>query len=332
MGRVRGKQLQDARLATGPRHLPRELSELWRTPVPDPEIQEALDEWEDKRVEFQDKGDLAGEAYALLITAKLQAQQRFFEDAMTAVKQAQALYLEAGDRSGQAWTTVFVAELWEELESHERALHHANRAREQMQRLGDKDGEARMLFLVGQTRLRQLEEREDAVETDANRVYEGRDEAGLAARAMADLVDFCRTDMAEDPKRLGTALCMTAQVLVYQQKFQGAIDAVEESLPLFGDGDEERSNKASAYLLGAKVHNIMAALPASLEKAQAALALFRRAEEPEGEKSTLALLKQLRAFDFRVDGDEPSPLDPLTAEQPELTVRAGVLTGSNQNQ
>lgn len=314
--------MKDSRLATGP-----QLSELWRTPVPDPEVKEALEEWEDMRADFQDKGDLSGEAYALLITAKLHSQQRSFEESMAAVKQAQALYQEAGDRSGQAWTTVFIAELWAELASHERALHHAERAREQMQRVGDKDGEARMLFLIGNTRIRQLEDNQASVETDASRIFAGGgDEATKARRAMVDLVDFCRRQM-DDQTRLGTALCMSAQVLVFQGQLQGAIDAVEEGLPLFGDGAEERSNKASAFLLGAKINHYMVALPESLQKAQSALDLFRKAEEPEGEKSTLDLLKQLRAYDFRVDG-EPGPLEPLSEEHPMLTVRAGALVES----
>lgn len=266
-----------------------------REPVPDVGGEEELEEADELRADCQDRGDVLGEAGALMATARVHLKQKAFDKAVAAAREAQGLYMEAPDRLGQARALEFVADVWDSVGSPEKASAEAERARTQYQRLGDKDGEARALFLMSQCRIKQIDRRMEAGGHKA-----GQDEATRAAKTLAELVAFCR-GLEDNPRALGSALTMFADVHVFKERYGSAAEAVDEAIPLLEEA-EEPLQKANALLLSARVRLMTSDIKESLEQAREALQIYREKFDEIGEKDALELLAQLREFDFRIDG------------------------------
>mmetsp|Transcript_103116 Transcript_103116/g.230307 ORF Transcript_103116/g.230307 Transcript_103116/m.230307 type:complete len:329 (+) Transcript_103116:58-1044(+) len=269
-----------------------------KEPLPDVGGEEELEEADELRADCQERGDILGEAGALMATARVHLRQKAFDKSVAAAREAQALYMEAPDRLGQARAMEFVAEVWDSVNSPEKAATDAERARTQYSRLGDKDGEARMMFLTSQCRIKQIDRK---VETGGPKA--GQDEATRASKTLAELVSFCR-GLDDNPKALGSALTMLADVHVFKERYGSALEAVDEAVPLLEEA-EEPLQKANALLLSARVRLLTNDLQDSLTQTREALTIFREQFDEQGEKDALELLGQLREFDFRIDGQTP---------------------------
>merc|ERR1740138_1669546 len=95
---------------------------------------------------------------------------------------------------------------------------------------------------------------------------------------------------------------MQADILVFRDKLQDAVDAADEAVG-FLDEAQEPVQKANALLLGARVRLMLSDVQGSLEKVRDSIAIFREKFDEQGEKDCLELLSQLREFDFRIDGN-----------------------------
>lgn len=273
--------VDSARLAGG------SVSSLFHEGAVDPKLEEALDAEEENLADCQDEGNMQGEAMALLNIARIRIQQRLIDKALTAARDAKSLFREASDKIGESWALEFIAELWDSVSSYEKAVVAADRARQHMKRIGDEMGEARMMFLGCQNRVLPLTKRSS------------NDDVNKATKSASELLEFCRT--LNDPKALGSALCVVSQVHVLKQKYSEALEALDEAAPLF-TAVNDTLNKASALLMAARIHFMTDNLKKSLDVVQESLQLFRLSNDEQGEKACIELLSKLREFEFRVDG------------------------------
>jgi len=225
----------------------------------------------------EEEGDRKREAIVRLMVSNCHYAEADYSEAIAVAREAQAILNDIGASREEAHALRVVAEVHAANKEYQAALRAADRARKLLQGEGALDQEAAIVFLMAQVRLTAVtgdgqigDKSSQAFNTDIAEAKSTVDEAILLARRVGD------------DRLAGSALAVSAQVLLANLEVEAAQKVSDEAMTTFGELNDE-VNQACVMCVQADIQLVNGSKHRALQLAEKALKIYQEKGDSRGE-------------------------------------------------
>jgi len=225
----------------------------------------------------EEEGDKKREAIVRLMVSNVHYAEGDYTEAVAVAREAQAILNDVGAFKEEAQTLRVVAEAHAANKEHQAALRAADRSRKLFQSHGSPDQEATMLFLIAQIRLLVVttaseigDKSSDIFNSNVADAKSAADEAVVSARRVGD------------DRLAGSALAISAQVLLANLEVEASQKAADEAMATFKELNDE-VNQACVMCVQADIQLVNGSNNRALKLAETALNIYQARGDARGE-------------------------------------------------
>jgi len=241
----------------------------------------------------QQEGQVVKEGIALLTICNVYFQMEDYQNAMSAAREAEALFFEEEEKKWEAEAYQSQSELHQARQEHLAAVRCAEKAYTSFRALGDAQGMAYVLVLAAQNQALFLARKEKPDEADGPNSYSIEMKVG-SRKAMMMAQEAQELSRRLDNKSgLASALAAGAQILVFDEKFNEALDATDEASKIYTELGEAKL-LANTLVLSANIRLAAGLVEEVHEYAMQAFALFQQAGDSKGEMLAQSIIDKLQ--------------------------------------